>query len=122
MEFNTGLYVLVLVIVLLEIWMVLDNTRNINEQQEKGIVVENKFWKAICFLHKPYEKHLSYVSVVFLVIGYVYLLAAIPLFIISFCSPSVTTTFLVCMHATIIWVTAIIERFFMPSYGMMGHH
>lgn len=121
MEFNTGMDILMLIIIAMEIWMVLDNTRSINEEQERGIIVENKVWRAICFLHKPYEKHLSYVSVVFLVIGYTYFFLTIPLFILSFCAPSALTSSLVPAYVIVIFITAIVERLFMPPYGGRGH-
>ena len=120
MELNTGMDILMLIIIVMEIWMVLGNTRAINEEQERGIIVENKVWRAICFLRKPYEKHLSYVSIVFLVIGYTYFFLTIPLFIVSFCAPSTLTSSLVPAYVIVILITAIVERLFMPPYGARG--
>lgn len=121
MKFDVGSNVWTLLVSLIGIWMVLSSTEAINDQQERGIVVENKFWKAVCFLHKPYEKHLSYVSIIFLVIGYVYLLLMIPLFIVAFCLPSRILFFITLGYAGAIWITFFIEGPFMPSWGMKGY-
>lgn len=122
MAIDVGTFLLMFFINLLGSWMILDSTRNINEEQERGIILKNKFWRLVCFLHKPYEKYLSYVSIVFLVIGYFYLLATLSIFVIYFCCPSIVTVLVVFISIVIMFIILIVERLFMPSYGFMGGH
>ena len=122
MDINFGIYLLIVFINLLGSWAILDGTRNINEEQDHGIVVKNKFWRVVCFLHKPYEKHLSYVSIVFLVLGYVYFLAVLSLFVIYFCYPSIVTDGVVFTSVAVMLAINIVERLFMPEHGSMGNH
>ena len=120
MEFNLFTKILIGCCIIFGIWCILDTTRSINERYDQGINVTNGFWRKICFLYKPPEKHISFVSAVFLAIGYAYAFIGfsclLPLVLVF---PNLADfLLLVCM--VVVWITLVVERIFLPPYGTRG--
>lgn len=107
-------------VVVASVYIILGSSQNINERFEKGIIVKKSILKKFLWIKKN-EVYISYVSLIFVIIGYIYLFALIPYNIICFVFSNNIAVLIARFYIAVTMSTVFIERFFLPPYGTRGN-
>ena len=94
-------------------------TQNISERFEKGKIIRNSTIRRLLWIKRDLS-YISYPSIVFVVLGYVYLLSLIPCNIACIIVSESVAHKIVYISIGIMGVTLMAEAFFLPSYGVKG--
>ena len=101
---------------ILGLYLIFGTTQNINDRFDKGIIVTNKKLRRFLWIKKIHE-HISYPSLVFVIIGYFYTIS------LPACSVAcllVSEPVIMRIYFFIVFGTWVVEIFFIPSYGARG--
>lgn len=94
-------------------------THYISERFDKGIIVKNNLLKKILWIYKELD-YISYVSIVFIIINYIFLIATITCFIICLCVSKLATTLITWVLFLVLLILFVVEHAFTPPYGVRG--
>lgn len=94
-------------------------TQNISQRFEKGKIIQNSTIRRLLWIKKD-QSYISYPSIVFFVLGYIYLLSLIPCNIVCMFVSEYLAHKIVFISIGIMGITLMIEVFFLPSYGIKG--
>ena len=94
-------------------------SQNISERFDKGLIVKKTMLRKLLWIRKN-ETYISYPSLIFVIIGYIYLFSLIPcniicLFVSNYVAEAITYSYL-----AITYITGVVEALFLPSYGVKG--
>ena len=101
------------------LYLIFSLTHNISERFNKGKIIRSAIIRKILWIRKS-EVYISYPSLVFVIFGYIYLIALIPCNIICFFVSNYFAIWITAVYFTVISLTLLIESMFLPFYGAKG--
>ena len=104
---------------LLALYLIFCFSQNISQRFDKGLIVKNVVLQKLLWIRKN-EVYISYPSLVFVIIGYIYLVALIPCNIVCLFVSIYTAELITYIYIGVTGLTWCIEVFFLPSYGIKG--
>lgn len=108
------------VLIVFAIYLILDITKSISDRfDKKGLNVASPHLRMLLWIRKG-EMYVSYVSLIFVVIGYVYAMALVPCYVVCLFVSLEIATKIVCIYAVVTMGTFMVEVWFLPFYGLKG--
>lgn len=101
------------------LYLIFSFTRNINERFDKGRIIKKTVLRGLLWIKKN-QVYISYVSLVFAIIGYIYLIALIPLNIICLFVSDYIASWITYIYLGMLGITWLAEIPFLPFYGIKG--
>lgn len=117
MDFKQVQFYYIISIVFL--YLIFSFTRNINERFDKGIIIKKPVLRELLWIKKN-QVYISYLSLVFVIIGYIYLIALIPFNIICLFVSDYIASWITYIYLGTLGITWLAEIPFLPFYGIKG--
>ncbi len=104
---------------IVSLYLIFGLTRNISERFSNGKTINSAILKRLLWIKKN-ESYISYPSLVFVILGYIYLIAIIPCNIVCLFVSELTAKWITGVYLGVMNLTVLIEAPFLPFYGVKG--